>query len=113
MKTMKLSPGERRRFWFGHIENWRESGLSRTAYCKNNGINLSQLIYWLRKAEPTAAAQPKQSSFIRVNTTQEDEVRTDAGRSCFRLQLRDSMFLHWQGEANPQYIHQLMKVLSE
>ena len=113
MKTMKLSPEDRRRFWLGHIDDWRASGLSRTAYCKQNDINLSQLIYWLRKNDP-AESESTPAAFLRVNAIQGGgEERVEASASHFRLEFHDTLFLHWHGEANPQYIRHLIKALSE
>ena len=111
MKTMRLTAEEKRVFWSGHVERWRESGLSRTKYCKQNDLNLSQLVYWLQKSE-TAASEPKPIAFVRVNTVEDGKESAGISNSHFRLQLDDSLFLHWQGEADPEYIHRLMKALS-
>ena len=40
---------EEERTWKRHIESYKASGLSRAAYCRNNGITYYQFKYWYRK----------------------------------------------------------------
>ncbi len=35
-----------------HIVNWESSGLSKTEYCKANGIHYSTFQSWIRKISP-------------------------------------------------------------
>ena len=35
--------------WFAHVEQWRQGGMSKAAYCKAHGLSLSSFRYWLRK----------------------------------------------------------------
>lgn len=103
MSTTDLTPTERQAYWSDHIAQWQQSGLSRTAYCKQADINLSQLCYWLKKREP---AKPDPSAdFIPVSTS-----RVAAGAE-FGLQLPDGRLLQWKGEANPVYIAALYRGL--
>jgi len=39
--------------WKERIDSWSESGLSKSAYCKNHNINYHQMIYWSNKLSPT------------------------------------------------------------
>jgi hypothetical protein len=45
---MKENP-EKREYWQPHIEAWRLSGLTRRAYCEQNGLKISTLDYWCQK----------------------------------------------------------------
>jgi hypothetical protein len=114
MKTMALSPEERRIFWADQIVRWRDSGLSRTAYCKQTNINLSQLVYWLKK-EQSAVALPtsKPSAFIKVQSSSTNLTLPLSSDYAFCLVISDRISLHWQGEAKPSYIRELVKVFSE
>ena len=38
-------------YWAEHIAIWKESGLSRNAYCKKNDIYPSTLTNWIKKIE--------------------------------------------------------------
>jgi len=39
----------KRQFWQQHITAWRHSGLSQSAYCRQEGLCPSSFRYWLRK----------------------------------------------------------------
>jgi len=45
----------RRKFWKQHIQSWQSSGLSQTAYCRQNSLKQHQLAYWKKQlTEPLA-----------------------------------------------------------
>lgn len=44
--TVESRPERKRRRWKAHIESWQNSGLSQTAYCREQGLKLHQFIYW-------------------------------------------------------------------
>lgn len=37
------------RVWSGHLTGWRSSGLSRRAYCEQEGLSASSFDYWQRR----------------------------------------------------------------
>lgn len=40
------------------LRGWSESGRSKSAYCKREGVNYQQMIYWSRKLSPTTSGNP-------------------------------------------------------
>jgi hypothetical protein len=40
---------EKRKFWRAHITAWQRSGLSKGEYCRQHGLVLKQMWYWLRR----------------------------------------------------------------
>jgi hypothetical protein len=36
--------------WLTHVEQWRQSGMSKAAYCTEHSLNFSSFWYWLRKS---------------------------------------------------------------
>lgn len=40
---------EKRKFWQAHITTWQRSGLSKVEYCRQHGLALKQMWYWLRR----------------------------------------------------------------
>jgi len=38
--------------WQERIDNWSQSGLSKSAYCKSHDVNYHQMIYWSNKLSP-------------------------------------------------------------
>lgn len=45
-------------FWRHHLDQCQHSGLSKTAYCKQNGLNFSQLMYWQKQASSLSSCEP-------------------------------------------------------
>ena len=37
--------------WLVHATQWRASGLTRTAYCEQQGLKLHTFIYWLKRCK--------------------------------------------------------------
>jgi len=106
---MRLSKEEKEIYWSGHIKNWRQSGLSQTAYCKQEDVSLCQLGYWLKKEKSISDQTPEQSGFVKIGTpTHQFSVMNYA----FQLRIGDTISLQWQGEASPHYIQQLVKAFS-
>lgn len=46
METMQ----ERRAFWVGHVQAWRDSGLTQIAYCQQHDLKPKALAYWIRRS---------------------------------------------------------------
>lgn len=46
METMQ----ERRAFWVGHVQAWRDSGLTQVAYCQQHDLKPKALAYWIRRS---------------------------------------------------------------
>lgn len=64
-----------------HIEKWKESGDSMTAYCKENEISYDSFRYWKEKYETEAIRLNKQgkatNSFIPIEfRDEEDNLKT-------------------------------------
>lgn len=45
-------------YWRGHVEDWRQSGLSQIAYCARHGLNIKSFRRWRLKQQAAAAATP-------------------------------------------------------
>ena len=66
MTTTNLTSAQRTltQSWKERIDSWSESGLSKSAYCKNHNINYHQMIYWSNKLSPTNVSS---SGFVAVS----------------------------------------------
>ena len=109
MDTMRLSKEEKEAYWTSHIKKWRQSGLSQTAYCKQEDVSLCQLGYWLKKEKSAPELPSEQSGFVKLHTLTNQCASQDYA---FQLRISDTISLQWQGEASPSYIHQLVKAFS-
>jgi len=61
---MSQSKPQGRSYWVEHIETWRASGVSRTEYCKINGLSRKTLGWWIwrldqEQREPPAPEAPR------------------------------------------------------
>ena len=54
-------------YWQTHIDRWRESGLSQSAYCQREGLKLHRWHYWHKKLTRAAVETASTASdFIPV-----------------------------------------------
>jgi hypothetical protein len=44
-----MTVAERQDHWRGVMEQWRQSGLKRAAFCRERGVTVWQLRYWHRR----------------------------------------------------------------
>ena len=60
MMKERLDPqhvdANRERLWKEHLQRWRESGLTQSAYCRQQGLSRHQFKYWRQKLEPSSEA---------------------------------------------------------
>ena len=42
---------ERRAYWAGQVERWKESGLTQRQFCKNEGLSIERFGAWKRRLE--------------------------------------------------------------
>lgn len=45
----RRTPAAKLAYWREQVAAWRESGLSRTAYCRREGVSASSLGHWVRR----------------------------------------------------------------
>lgn len=70
-------------FWRNHIVNFSRSGLAKTDYCKQNGINYGRFFYWIRMLSHSKAHQKSQ-------TLQDKENRSEKTEKLLPVQLKPS-----------------------
>lgn len=61
---MAVKNSDQRAYWQQHLEGFRASGLSRSAYCREHGLKVHQLAYQLNRGGKAKAAG--QAAFARV-----------------------------------------------
>lgn len=55
-----------------HVEQWKESGMSRRAYAQAVGISKSKFEYWVRKVKVSDGERNKYPGFVEVSSLAED-----------------------------------------
>lgn len=63
-----LNKSSRSLFWSDHIQVWQSSGMSQSAYCREQGLCPQKFSYWKRKSLTPTGIAPKQvsSGFTRI-----------------------------------------------
>ena len=66
---------EKETYWRGHLECWRASGLSQSAYSREHGLRPNQLSYWHRREQrlTTEEGLASAGSFIPLQVVAEVE----------------------------------------
>lgn len=59
MKNEKAEVAEKRAYWQGHIEAWKQSGLSQIDFCKTRSLALSTFQFWRKKISQSSSAPPR------------------------------------------------------
>jgi hypothetical protein len=63
----RLQTLSRKSFWQRHVNQWRTSGLSKMAYCRQYSLAYHQMVYWSSKEQkPVADQSEKSSGFVAV-----------------------------------------------
>jgi hypothetical protein len=93
--------------WLPLVEQWRHSGQSQKAFCREHELNYDQFVYWRRKlAQPVeAAAQRATSALVPVTCT---PLATGQGLS---LRLPNGMELRGLTQDNLPVVQQLLAQL--
>jgi hypothetical protein len=96
---------EKRDFWAAHLTAWRNSGLSQTRYCEQQGLAIANFTYWRQRLADTAPVGTTGVTFVAASVS---STPVHAG-----LCLRHA---HWQLElpANvpAQWLADLLKALN-
>jgi hypothetical protein len=97
----KSSSQSKHEHWNSIISAWRDSGLSQSAFCRKNELDLPQFSYWrakilgkTNKGYPPLTAKPDASAFVPVQTA---DNRSDAE---LRVNLPNGMILSGIDEHN-------------
>jgi|MudIll2142460700_1097286.scaffolds.fasta_scaffold1411432_1 hypothetical protein len=51
-KTRAAEVKQKRKFWEAHLKRWEASGISQSAYCRQNQLRLNRFIYWKKRRSP-------------------------------------------------------------
>ena len=95
------------RFWGDHLQQWKKSGLSQAAYCRQQQLCQQKFSYQKRKSMALCIIDPVVSSgFSHVQIT--DAPLSDLGLS---LRLNDDLCIEGITESNLLLVQPLLAVL--
>ena len=92
-------PRQKRRFWAAHIEQWRHSDLSQSAYCRRHNLHRHRFFYWRRRiikpqetisflpvALPAADTTAPVATAVRIHTPNGFAIELDSQHSIGELE---------------------------
>jgi hypothetical protein len=94
-------------FWTGHLQQWKESGQSQAAYCRQQGLSQQKFSYQKRKSRALCIIDPAVSSGfsrVQINTAP----LPGLGLS---LRLNNGMCIEGIAESNLLLVQPLLAVL--
>lgn len=69
----RLQAVSRETFWKRHVDQWRDSGLSKMAYCQQFSLVYHQMVYWSSKvANADCQISTPEKSFVPVSIAHGD-----------------------------------------
>ena len=96
---------EKRDFWAAHLAAWRDSGLSQTRYCEQQGLAVANFAYWRQRLSGTSPVATAGVTFVAASMPSSP---LNSG-----LCLRST---HWQLElpvnVSAQWLADLLKALN-
>lgn len=93
-------------FWQTHMDNWKQSGLSRREYCRRNGLSPSS---FSSGSKGLSAKAKEPIDFIAVNNPFHEEKRSiNSANSILQLLLPNGVRLGLGEQANAQLIQQVL-----
>lgn len=102
-ETQKSFRAQRRAHWQSHIEDWKRSGQSKQAYCREHGLNRGSFQRWCGRL---LRGKPTQLQFIPVRLPSV----LSAGYA-LELTLANGRVLRIGGDADPAWVSQLVQAL--
>ena len=90
-------------YWKSHVEQWKRSGLSKQAYCREHGLKAASLYRWCTRLRDREKAKP---SFIPVRLPS-----IAANGYALELELVDGRMLRIGADADPVWVSQLVREL--
>lgn len=82
--------------WEAHIQDFKESGLSKAAWCQKQNLPVHRLYYWLKKLSPQADSptESKRTKWVSVNIPPTNYASIDAFETTSLTQLNGSSTSH-------------------
>ena len=93
-------------FWPIHIDQWRASGQSQAAYCRQHDLCPQKFNYWKRKATIKSTIAP--SGFARIGI---DETLSSSSPTGLSLRFNDGTRLEGITQGNIPCIQPLLELL--
>ena len=105
VNPVRLDPAAKRLFWKEHVIRFRQSPLSRGAYCRQNGLSPHQMAYWQKRYSRPATDEV---SFVALDI---DNVQPVAAASTLNLFTPNGYRIEIGRDFDPGTLQKLIAVL--
>jgi hypothetical protein len=96
--------------WEAHIQDFKESGLSKAAWCQKQNLPVHRLYYWLKKLSPQAnrPTESKRTKWVSVNIPPiEEKIHTT-----IRIHFKEAT-IEIDAPFTPQVLLQVMQTVKQ
>lgn len=107
MKPREIEREEKRRFWEGQLQCWKEGGLSQAQFCRQNDLKVSQFLYWKKRLLPDSL--PGQLVELPIPKFQRSGLLSFG--SPIGLIIADKYRIEIDRGFDPETLHQVLRVL--
>ena len=97
----------KRAYWKRHIESWRSSGLTQTAYCHQHELKAHQFTYWKKRFVQTDIG----IAFVPVKIHGTLRPATGMRSSSFRLTVGRDLQIEIRPDFDHELLHRLIATL--
>lgn len=102
---MDSEQSDRASYWYGHLDQAAELGLSFRQYAEQAGVKLHRLYFWSSRRKALVQARGEAGLFARVEVAQPAPCRVPGVQ---RLHLPNGAVLEWDGGADLALIDHLL-----
>lgn len=99
--------------WRQHLQSWRDSGLSQSAWCRQHDIRPNQFWYWRKKLDGASQSAPREdrlSTFVPVIPEPQAEATITPGSS-LTVSLPNGLTISGFDQTNLKLAQQLIGML--
>jgi len=97
----------KRAYWKQHLENWRSSGLTQLAYCRQHDLKVHQFTYWKKRFVQTEAG----ITFVPVNIRPADSMASVDSADSLRLIVDGDLQIEITADFDPRLLRRLIATL--
>jgi transcriptional regulator with XRE-family HTH domain len=91
------------------VERYEASGLTQREFADRNGVTMSTLQYWLRKARSGDEAPVEQFRFVEVV----ENGSPDSATGGMSMEFVDGLMLRFEGLPSPSYLAEVVTAVAE
>ena len=105
-QTQAESSTDLQQYWSDHISRWKETNLSKAAYCRQNGLAQHCFHYWFHKLERSPEAPP---TVVPVSFPLQDSPHEHKQALSIKVGSRFEVTI--QGDFHPPVLEKLIRTL--